>query len=39
VVRESAQPLQVDGELVESTAEVTITIKPKSLKILVPQEK
>lgn len=38
VVRETAQPLQVDGELVESTAEVTITLKPKSLKVLVPQE-
>jgi YegS/Rv2252/BmrU family lipid kinase len=38
VVRETAQPLQVDGELMESTAEVTITLRPRALKVLVPQK-
>lgn len=37
VQRETAQPLQVDGELMQTTAEVTITLKPKALKVLVPQ--
>jgi len=37
VVRETAQPIQVDGELMESPAEVTITIRPKALKVLLPQ--
>ncbi len=36
VIRETAQPIQVDGELVESGAEVEISIRPKALKVLVP---
>ncbi len=37
VHRETAQPIQVDGELVESGADVEISIRPKALRVLVPQ--
>jgi len=36
VVRETNQPIQVDGELMESPAEVLISIRPRALKVLVP---
>ncbi|WFB35339.1 diacylglycerol kinase family lipid kinase [Kiritimatiellota bacterium B12222] len=36
VIRESAQPIQVDGELVTSPKEVEIKIQPHALKVLVP---
>ena len=38
VVRETAQPIQVDGELLESTSEVNIRILPKALWVLAPGE-
>lgn len=38
VMRETAQPIQLDGELVDCGAEVTIYLKPKALKVLVPQK-
>lgn len=38
VMRETAQPIQVDGELIPSPAEVTLTILPKALKVLLPQK-
>lgn len=38
VMRETAQPIQLDGELVDCGAEVTICLKPKALKVLVPQK-
>lgn len=37
VERQTPQPIQVDGELEKSTSDVTITLKPKALKVLVPQ--
>ncbi len=37
VIRESAQPIQVDGELMHTDREVEITIKPQALKVLVPK--
>lgn len=36
VIRESAQPLQLDGELVQAGREVEITIRPRALNVLVP---
>jgi len=36
VVRETNQPIQVDGELLDSPAEVSISIRPRALKVLVP---
>lgn len=35
VTRESSQPIQVDGELMQSGPEVEIRIRPKALKVLV----
>jgi YegS/Rv2252/BmrU family lipid kinase len=37
VHRETAQPLQVDGELMECDSNVEITLRPRALKVLVPQ--
>lgn len=36
VIRETAQSIQVDGELMETEKEVNIRILPKALKVLVP---
>jgi len=36
VHREKAAVIQVDGELIESQADVTITVMPRSLTVLVP---
>ncbi len=36
VERENAAAIQVDGELIESQADVTITVEPRSLTVLVP---
>lgn len=36
VIRETDQPIQVDGELVQSGPEVEISIRPKALRVLVP---
>lgn len=36
VTRESAQPIQVDGELLESEATVEVGIRPRALRVLVP---
>lgn len=36
VIRETNQPIQVDGELLESPAEVHISIRPRALNVLVP---
>ena len=38
VTRESSQPIQVDGELMPSGPEVEIGIRPKALKVLVPNK-
>lgn len=37
VTRQSAQPIQIDGELIPSEPEVEIGIRPKALKVLVPK--
>lgn len=37
VIRESSQPIQVDGELVDSPAEVNIRILPRALRVLAPE--
>lgn len=37
VVRQTAQPIQLDGELIPTGKEVDITIRPKALKVLVPK--
>lgn len=39
VRRESDQPIQVDGELLPSPAEVSISIRPRALRVLVPLQK
>lgn len=39
VTRETPQPIQVDGELMESGRSVEIKIRPKALKVLVPKDK
>ncbi|MDF3127715.1 diacylglycerol kinase family lipid kinase [Kiritimatiellaeota bacterium B1221] len=39
VIRESAQPIQVDGELMPTDRDVEISIKPRALKVLVPKGK
>ena len=36
VNREKSAAIQVDGELIESQVDVTITVKPRSLTVLVP---
>ncbi|MGA0334102.1 MAG: diacylglycerol/lipid kinase family protein [Kiritimatiellia bacterium] len=36
VTRQSAQPIQIDGELMSSGPEVEISIRPKALKVWVP---
>jgi YegS/Rv2252/BmrU family lipid kinase len=36
VYRETAQPIQVDGELMESPAKVEINIRPRALRVLTP---
>ena len=36
VRRETGQPIQLDGELVESPPEVHIQLRPKALRVLVP---
>lgn len=36
VRRETGQPIQLDGELVQSPPEVHIQLRPKALKVLVP---
>jgi YegS/Rv2252/BmrU family lipid kinase len=38
VTRETPQPIQVDGELMDSDRTVEITIRPRALKVLVPNE-
>lgn len=38
VVRESAQAIQVDGELLDSPAAVDIAIRPRALTVLVPKD-
>lgn len=37
VIRETPQPIQLDGELVESGEAVEISIRPKALRVLVPR--
>ena len=37
VVRETSQPIQVDGELVDSPAAVDLAIRPRALNVLVPR--
>ena len=37
VTRQSAQPLQLDGELVQAGKQVEITIRPQALNVLVPK--
>lgn len=37
VRREHAAPIQVDGELVQAPADVTVRVLPAALKVLVPQ--
>ncbi len=37
VERETSQPIQLDGELVESPRRVEITVRPRALRLLVPE--
>lgn len=37
VTRETAQPIQLDGELIPSPPDVEIGLKPRALKVLVPK--
>lgn len=37
VLRKEAGPMQLDGELVSAPAEVKISVRPRALKVLVPQ--
>lgn len=37
VSRKTAGPIQLDGELIQASTEVRITVRPRALKVLVPQ--
>jgi len=37
IAREKPAPIQIDGELVETDAEVRFNVEPKALKVLVPK--
>jgi len=37
VSRNTGGPMQLDGELIQAPAEVRITVRPRALKVLVPQ--
>ncbi|MDD2598484.1 MAG: diacylglycerol kinase family protein [Kiritimatiellae bacterium] len=37
VVRENPAPIQIDGELVDAPASVTVEVKHQALKVLIPQ--
>ncbi|MCK5850706.1 MAG: diacylglycerol kinase family lipid kinase [Kiritimatiellae bacterium] len=37
VIRDASAPIQIDGELVDCSAEVDVTVMPEALKVLVPR--